>query len=200
MALLDLKTSELLDRFASNAPTPGGGSAAALAGALAATLVEMVAANPKTRTGAPEEREKLDQAKAQAAKAGARLRELVDLDTDAYNAILAAFKLPKATDDEKAARKAAVAAATRGATETPLETVERASEVLRAAALALGNGNENALSDVRVAMSLCRAAIEGGAENVRINLESPSIAAEKSGFLARLETLLAVTSRTGGKT
>ena len=199
MALLELKTSDLLDRFASNSPTPGGGSAAALAGALAATLVEMVAMNPKTRTGAPEEREKLDRAKAEAAKAGARLRQLVDLDTDAYDAILAAFKLPKGTDDEKAARKAAVAAATRRATETPLETVERASEVLRAAALALANGNENALSDVRVAMSLCRAAIEGGAENVRINLESPSIAAEKSGFLARLETLLAVSSRTGAK-
>jgi formiminotetrahydrofolate cyclodeaminase len=191
MSLLSLPAERLLERFKSSDPTPGGGSAAALAGALAAALVEMVAGLPKTRTGAPEEREKLDAARVQAAKAGARLRVLVDLDSAAYEAVMAAFKLPKSTEDEKAARKAAVARATKLATETPLETVERASEVLRAAAHALANGNENALSDVRVAMSLGRAAIEGGAENVRINLQSPSIAAEASSYLARLETLLA---------
>lgn len=191
MSLLSLPTQSLLDRFASSDPTPGGGSAAALAGAMAAALVEMVAAMPKTRTGTPEEREKLDGARAQAAKAGARLRELVDLDTAAYNAVMAAFKLPKATDDEKAVRKNAIADATRLATETPLETVERGVDVLRAAAVALSCGNENALSDVRTAMSLCRAAIEGGTENVRINLTSPSIAKESSAYLARLETLLA---------
>jgi len=95
--LLSLSTTDLLDRFASQDPTPGGGSAAALAGALAAALVEMVANLPKTRTGAPEEREKLDDAKASAGKAGARLRQLVDLDTEAYNGVTAAYRLPKAS-------------------------------------------------------------------------------------------------------
>ena len=191
MSLLALSAEGLLDRFASQEPTPGGGSAAALAGALAAALVEMVAGLPKSRTGAPEEREKLDAAKASAARAGARLRQLVDLDTDAYNAVTAAYRLPKATDDEKAERKAAIGAAMRQATEVPLETCERAAEVLRAAAQALAHGNANASSDARTAMALCRAALDAGAENVRANVGSPSLAAETPLFLARLETIRA---------
>lgn len=191
MSLLALSAEGLLDRFASQEPTPGGGSAAALAGALAATLVEMVSGLPKSRTGAPEEREKLEAARAGAATAGARLRQLVDLDTDAYNAVTAAYRLPKETDDDKAARKAAIAAAMRQATEVPLETCERTADVLRAAAQALAHGNANAASDVRTAMALCRAALDAGAENVRANLGSPSLAAETPLFLARLETIRA---------
>lgn len=189
MSLLALSADSLLDRFASQDPTPGGGSAAALAGALAAALVEMVASLPKTRTGDASEREKLDAAKASAAVAGARLRRLVDLDTDAYNAVTAAYKLPKATDDEKAARSAAIKAAMRQATDVPLETCERAADVLRAAAQALAHGNPNAASDARTAIALCRAALDAGAENVRVNVSSPSLAAEAPLLLARLETI-----------
>ncbi len=191
MSLLALSTEGLLDRFASQEPTPGGGSAAALAGALAAALVEMVAGLPKTRTGAAEEREKLDAARASAARAGARLRQLVDLDTDAYNGVTAAYRLPKISDDEKAARKAAILVAMRQATEVPLETCERTSEVLRAAAQALAHGNPNAASDVRTAMALCRAALDAGGENVRANVDSPSLAAEAPMLLARLGTIRA---------
>ena len=189
MSLLALSAADLLDRFASDAPTPGGGSAAALAGALAASLVEMVAGLPKTRTGAADEREKLAAAKASAAKAGARLRQLVDLDTDAYNAVTAAYRMPKATDEEKAVRSAAIKAAMRQATEVPLETCERAADVLRAAAQALAHGNPNAASDSRTAIALCRAALDAGAENVRVNVDSPSLAAEAPLLLARLETI-----------
>jgi formiminotetrahydrofolate cyclodeaminase len=187
--LLTLSANDLLDRFASQDPTPGGGSAAALAGALAAALVEMVAGLPKTRTGAPDEREKLNSAKAAAAKAGARLRQLVDLDTDAYNGVTAAYRLPKATDEEKASRGAAIKAAMRQATDVPLETCECAADVLRAAALALAHGNPNASSDARTAIALCRAALDAGAENVRANVSSPSLSAEAPLLLARLETI-----------
>ena len=189
MTLLSLKTTDLLDRFASSDPTPGGGSAAALSGALAAALVEMVAGLPKTRTGAPQEREKLDAAKEAAARAGARLRQLVELDTDAYNAVAAAYKMPKTTDGEKAARSVSISKAMRQATEVPLETCERVAEVLRAAAQALAHGNPNAASDARTAMALCRAALDAGAENVRANVSSPSMAAEAPLLLARLETI-----------
>lgn len=191
MSLLSLSANDLLGRFGSQDPTPGGGSAAALAGALAASLVEMVAGLPKTRTGAADEREKLDAARASAAKAGARLRQLVDLDTDAYNSVTAAYRMPKATDEEKAARTTAIAKAMRQATEVPLETCERTAEVLRAAAQGLAHGNPNAASDVRTAMALCRAALDAGAENVRANVSSPSIAAEAPLLLARLETIRA---------
>jgi formiminotetrahydrofolate cyclodeaminase len=189
VSLLALSAGSLLDRFASSEPTPGGGSAAALSGALAAALVEMVAGLEKTRTGAPEEREKLDAAKASAAKAGARLRQLVDLDSASYDAVTAAYRLPKATDEEKAARTAAIAGAMRHATEIPLETCERAAEVLRSAALALAHGNPNAASDARTAIALCRAALDAGAENVRSNVSSPSLASEAPLLLARLETI-----------
>jgi len=189
--LLSLPTTDLLDRFASSDPTPGGGSAAALAGALAASLVEMVAGLPKTRTGAPDEREKLDAAQASAKKAGARLRQLVDLDTESYNAVTAAYRMPKATDDEKAARSAAIAKAMRQATEIPLETCECAAQVLRASALVLAHGNSNAASDVRTAMALCRAALDAGAENVRANVSSPSLVNESPLFLGRIETIRA---------
>lgn len=151
----------------------------------------MVAGLPKSRTGAADEREKLDAARASAAQAGARLRQLVDLDTEAYNAVTAAYRLPKASDDEKAARSAAIAAAMRQATHVPLETCERTAEVLRAAAQALAHGNPNAASDARTAMALCRAALDAGAENVRANASSPSIAAEAPLLLARLETIRA---------
>ncbi len=189
--LLSLSTTDLLDRFGSQNPTPGGGSAAALAGALAASLVEMVAGLPKTRTGSDDEREKLGAAKEAAAKAGRRLRELVDLDTEAYNAVTSAYRLPKATEEEKAARSASIKAAMRQATEVPLETCERASEVLRAAAQTLAHGNPNAASDARTAIALCRAALDAGAENVRANVASPSIAAESPLILARLEAIRA---------
>jgi glutamate formiminotransferase/formiminotetrahydrofolate cyclodeaminase len=191
MTLLSLPAEALLDRFASQDPTPGGGSAAALAGALAAALVEMVAGLPRTRTGAPEERKKLDAAKASAAMAGGRLRQLVELDREAYDAVTAAYRMPRTTDEEKAARSSAIAKAMLEATEVPLETCECAGEVLRAAALALAHGNPNAASDARTAMALCRAALDGGAENVRANLSSPSISAHSPLFLARLETVRA---------
>jgi formiminotetrahydrofolate cyclodeaminase len=169
VSLLDLAANDLIDRFGSSNPTPGGGSAAALSGALGASLVAMVSAMPRTRTGAPEERERLDAALAWAREAGARLRRLVDRDTQAYDAVVAAYRLPKASDGEKAARKAAIAAAMAGATEVPIETAEACLVVLKAAQEASAHGNPNALSDARTGGALAWAGVVGAAENVRIN-------------------------------
>jgi formiminotetrahydrofolate cyclodeaminase len=170
VALLALTTTELLDRFASVDPTPGGGSAAALAGATAAALVTMVCRMPKTRTGDPRERGRLDEALARATEAGRRLRELVDEDSAAYDAVIAAYRLPKATDEDRAARRRAVEAAVSVATEVPLRTAEACLVVLAAAEAAAGNGNPNATSDARTAAALAWAGLRGAAENVRINL------------------------------
>jgi formiminotetrahydrofolate cyclodeaminase len=168
--LLALTTAELLDRFASADPTPGGGSAAALAGATAAALVTMVCRMPKTRTGHPTERARLDEALAGARTAGDECRRLVDEDTAAYDAVVAAYKLPKATDEEKAVRKRAIDAAVSVATDVPLRTAEMCWVVLGAAQAAADNGNPNAVSDARVAAALAWAGVRGAAENVRINL------------------------------
>ena len=140
MPLLSLAAADLLDRFASPDPTPGGGSAAALAGATAAALVVMVCAMPKTRSGDPGERGRLDAALADARAAGDRLRKLVDEDAAAYDGVVAAYRLPKANDDEKAARKRAVDAAMAVATDVPLRTAEACRAVLAAAATAAATG------------------------------------------------------------
>jgi formiminotetrahydrofolate cyclodeaminase len=188
VSLLDLTTRDLLQRFASTDPTPGGGSAAALAGALGATLAAMVCAMPKTRSGAPEERERLDRALARAQAAGAHLQALVDEDSAAFDAVMAAFRLPKATDGEKALRKEAIAAANRRATLVPLQTAERCLEVLASAAEAAAAGNPNAVSDARTSAATALAGLLGALENVRINV--PANDPASAPLLARAEELL----------
>ena len=187
-ALLDLKASDLLDRFASIDPTPGGGSASALAGATGAALVAMVCSMTKTRTGAGEERERLETALGWAREAGARLRALVDEDSAAYDGVVAAYRLPKGTDDEKKARKEAVGRALRHATEVPLQTAEACLVVMRASEEALAHGNPNASSDARTAAALAFAGLTGAAANVRINVSSLGEAASELGD--RIEALV----------
>ena len=187
MELLALTARELLDRFASPDPTPGGGSAAALAGATAAALVAMVCRMPKTRTGDPAERARLDQALADVRTAGDQCRRLVDEDSAAYDAVVAAYKLPKASEDEKAVRRRAVDAAVSVAIDVPMRTAEMCRVVLGAAQAAAENGNPNAVSDARTAAALAWAGLRGAAENVRINLGSAgaSAAREKIEALER---------------
>lgn len=169
MSLLELRTAAFLDRIAGPEPTPGGGSTAALAGALAAALVEMVCSMSKTRSGLPQDRARLDAAKAVAREAGARLRLLVDQDAAAYDAVVAAYRLPKASDEEKGRRRASVAEAMKRATQTPLGTAEACLIVLKAAQEAASHGNPNALSDARAGAALAWAGLVGALENVRIN-------------------------------
>jgi formiminotetrahydrofolate cyclodeaminase len=171
-SLLDLTAREFLDRVASTDPTPGGGSVAALAGATGAALVAMVAAMTRTRTGATAERDRLDTALGWAREAGMRLRELVDEDSVAYEAVLAAYRLPKGTDAEKGARKEAIGAALGHATDVPSRTAEACLVVLKAADEAVLHGNPNAVSDARTGGALAWAGLVGAAENVKINLGS----------------------------
>lgn len=169
MALVDL-----LDAFASNEPVPGGGSAAALAGALGASLLIMVAGLPKTRTGAPEEAADLAEASARLRPLRDSLVELVDDDTRAYAAVLEAMRLPKATEAEKDARRAAVAAAMHGATRVPLETMRFCQQALRGAMIVAAHGNRNASTDTGAAVELLVAALRGAGMNVDVNLKGAS--------------------------
>jgi methenyltetrahydrofolate cyclohydrolase len=188
MSLLDLKANALLDRFASPDPTPGGGSASALAGATGAALAAMVCAMPKTRTGSDLERERLAAALGWAREAGSRLRGLIDEDALAFDAVMAAYRLPKSSEAEKAARKAAVATAMSGAIAVPLRTTEACLVVLRAANEGVAHGNPNATSDARTAGALAWAGLLGAAENVKINLGPRADASD--GVVERLEALL----------
>ena len=186
MTLLGLTAEALLDRFASSDPTPGGGSAAAWAGATGAALVVMVCSMPKTRTGSEEERERLATALGWAREGAERLRRLVDDDTLAYDSVVAAYRLPKASESDRVARSEAIRTAMNHATEVPLATAEACLVVLRAAGIAATHGNPNALSDARSAGALAWAGLTGAAENVKINTAGK---AEAAGFRERIEAL-----------
>jgi formiminotetrahydrofolate cyclodeaminase len=166
-ALLDL-----LDAFASNDPAPGGGSAAALAGALGVSLLIMVASLPKTKSGmsVPEEVTDLAEASARLRPLRDALVTMIDSDSEAYRAVLAAMRLPKETDSDKDVRRSAVQDALQGATEVPLETMRACQQALTGAVIVARNALPAARSDVAVAVELLTAAARGCALNVDTNL------------------------------
>jgi methenyltetrahydrofolate cyclohydrolase len=169
--------TELLDAFASNEPVPGGGSAAALAGAVGTSLLIMVAGLPTTRTGTPEEAADLAEASARLRPLRDALVSLVQEDSDAYAAVVAAMKLPKATDADKRARRAAIETAMQRATETPLETMRCCQQALRGATVVAANGNRNAATDTAGGVELLIAGLRGAGLNVDVNIDSVSDAA-----------------------
>ena len=165
-----LSLTDLLDAFASNQPVPGGGSAAALAGAVGASLLIMVAGLPKTRHGTHEEREALTAAAGRLRPLRDELASLIDRDSDAYTSVITAYRLPKSTEPEQAARRDAIATAMRSATEAPLATMRACERVMREAETVSSGGAPSAASDVAVAIELLKTAARGAALNVDTNL------------------------------
>jgi methenyltetrahydrofolate cyclohydrolase len=172
MNFLDRPLADLLSAFSDPTPTPGGGSASALAASLGLSLVAMVAQMGRTRAGSDEDRKALDQAKAALLPLRDHVSTLVEDDSKAYDAVVAAYRLAKATDEEKATRKAAVQSALRGAAEVPLDVMRACQAGLAAAIDVARHGNPFASSDVGVALELLTAGLRGAALNVRANLGS----------------------------
>ncbi|MGD9901972.1 MAG: cyclodeaminase/cyclohydrolase family protein [Vicinamibacterales bacterium] len=188
--LSSLTLTALLDRVAAPEPTPGGGSVAAVAGALGTALVQMVAGLPRTRRNDDDERAVLASLAAPLADLRERLLGLADEDTAAFDRLMAAFRLPKASDDDKAARRAAIQAATREATAVPLQTAVVAARALDLAGTVAALGNPSAASDLRVGVGMLAAAAEGAAANVRINLETITDEAFRADAAARIAAVL----------
>ena len=170
--LSDLSVSDFVGRLATDAPVPGGGSASALAGAMAAGLVHMVVELTAGRPVAAEHERRLAEIRDAAAELQSQLLHLAEDDAAAYASVVAARRLPKETDEEGAVRRAQIETAVRAATRAPLEVVLRSMEVLALAEALAGIGNRNAVSDVGVAGLLATAAIRGAALNVEINVPS----------------------------
>ncbi len=170
--LRTMPLDDLLNAFSSSDPTPGGGSAAALAGAVGASLLAMVAGLPKTRHGGDTDRQALDAARGALVEVRNHLAELVDRDTEAYDQVMAAFRLPKTSDEDKAARSAAIQAALRAATETPLAVMRACEAAVRLGDTVAERGNPSASSDVQVGLELAVAGLRGARLNVEINLGS----------------------------
>lgn len=188
--LTDKSVAELLDAFSSPAPTPGGGSAAALSGALGASLLAMVAGLPKTKNGTPEDRAALDGARAELIALRDTLVGLIDRDAAAYDLVVAAYRKPKATDADKAARTAAIQDALRAATNAPLETMRACVKVLTAARTVAAYGNPSAQSDLMVGINTTMLGQTGAFLNVAANLSSLTDQGFVDGVVAEVKTLM----------
>jgi formiminotetrahydrofolate cyclodeaminase len=168
--LRQMSLDALLDAFSSSAPTPGGGSAAAVSGAIGAALLSMVSGLPKANTTDPAELATLAEARLKLLELKAQLAGLCDRDTAAYDEVVAAYRNPKGTDEEKAARAAAIQDALRGATDVPLETMRACADALVAAKAVAAYGNRSAMSDVATAMQMLAAGLQAALFNVEINI------------------------------
>jgi formiminotetrahydrofolate cyclodeaminase len=182
----EMALADLIDAFSSTDAVPGGGSAAAVAGALGVSLLIMVAGLSKTRTGAAEETADLAEASSRLHPLRDALVELVDRDSDAYREVLAAFRLPKVSDAEKAARAEAIRGATRGAIDAPLDTMRFCQQALRGAVIVATNGSRKTTSDVGVAVELLVAGLRGARLNVDINLAGLN----DEGYAARIKEVV----------
>ena len=177
MNLTRKTVNALLEDFRSPAPTPGGGSAAALAGAIGASLLAMVAALPKPRASTDADLRSLRDAGARCTALASELEALVDRDSEAYELVVSAYRLPKTTDDERVARTGAIQDALRVAIAAPLDVMRACSAALALVPVLQAHGNQNASSDVHVGVELLRAGLRGARVNVEINLGSVKDAA-----------------------
>ena len=170
--LADLTVKEFVEETSRESPAPGGGTIAATMGALGAALGAMVANLSAHKRGWDDRWQEFSVKAEEGQKLMNKLMHLIDEDTDAFNEIMAAFGLPKGTDEEKAARMEAIQTATRHAAEVPLETVRCSYEVFDLCRAMAQEGNPASVSDAGVGALAARAAVRGAALNVRINAAS----------------------------
>ena len=170
--LTDQKISDFLQQTASGTPVPGGGSVSALSGALAAGLTEMVAnltVGKKNYAAVESEMKKISETAGNLRK---KLMAEVDNDANAYQGVLAAFKLPNTTEEEKEQRTRAIQKAMQKAARVPLGVAFDVLKVMDLAERVIRSGNRNAVSDGAVGVMMARTAAMGALYNVKINLAS----------------------------
>lgn len=191
--LVDLRIPEFLDETSSDSPAPGGGSVAALCGGLSAALAAMVGNLTANKKDYADRAKAMAETARRAQAAKERFCALIDEDTDAFNAVMAAMKLPKKSDEEKAARARAMEAANQGATRVPLETLELTLEAALACEATARDGNPNSVTDAAVGGLCARAAARGAYYNVVVNLQGITDAAFLSSTRAAADAALART-------
>lgn len=172
MEMKDWSLEQFCAVTASNEPAPGGGSVAALAGALAASLAEMVAQLTLAKKGYEAVTGEMQDLIPKAAQLRKELLDEITRDSTSFNAYMEAIALPKSTDEEKAVRKQAMQSALKIAAEVPLHVAVTAANIMPMAALLVKKGNSNAVTDGLVAAMMTRTAVLGALLNVKINLGS----------------------------
>ncbi|WP_202901209.1 methenyltetrahydrofolate cyclohydrolase [Methylocaldum szegediense] len=170
MGMIEDKTiRQFLDELASKSATPGGGSAAAIMGAMGAALVSMVCnltiGKKNYEAVEPEMKELL----AKAENLRSQLMDMVRADVEVFNKVMSAYGLPKETDEQKAARSQQIQLALKAATDVPIECAKACAEVIRLSKIAAEKGNRNVVSDAGVAVVAGYAALKSAALNVYVN-------------------------------
>jgi glutamate formiminotransferase/formiminotetrahydrofolate cyclodeaminase len=183
------KPSTFLDDLAAGTPAPGGGSAAAHAGAMGAALVAMVARLTIGKKNYQAVQSQMNEILKQAERLRAELTEAVQADSAAFEAVMAAFKLPKKTEKEESNRNTAIEEATKGAAQVPLIVSQNAVSVMALAERAVALGNLNAITDAASAAALARASLTAASYNVRVNIASLSDEVAGDSFLNQLRAL-----------
>lgn len=168
--LANSSISEFVDELSSNSPAPGGGSVSALAGSLAAGLSAMVGNLTVGKKGFEKSRPEMNALAIEAQKLKDELLKFIDDDTNSFNGVIDAIRMPKNTEDEIKIRYVAIQEATKVATYSPLSILRACASIMPLAKLAVTKGNPNSISDAGVAAEMAHAGAQGGAMNVLINL------------------------------
>jgi glutamate formiminotransferase/formiminotetrahydrofolate cyclodeaminase len=190
-SLLKMDLRQFCNETLSDSPAPGGGSVAALMGALGVSLGGMVANLSAGKRGWDDKLDYFSDWAVKAQQLKDELLVLVDEDTAAFNKLMDAFALPKDSAEEKAARVAAIQIATKGAAEVPLKVMETASKSYQLLSEMAEKGNSASISDVGVGLLAVRACVEGAAMNVRINLPGLKDEKSRSALLEKLQKISA---------
>ena len=186
----DKAIQAFLDELASKASTPGGGSAAAIIGAMGAALVSMVCNLTIGKKNYEEVENELKDVLKQAEELRERLTDMVRADVEVFNRVMGAYGMPKETDEEKAARSEEIQAALKAATDVPLECARACAEVIELSKIAADKGNLNVISDAGVAVVAAEAALRSAALNVYINIGGIKDKAFADERAADLENIL----------
>ncbi len=193
-SLNNLTVRQFVDELSTDSPAPGGGSAAALSGSIAAGLVAMVANLTVGKKGYESVFDEMKNISVSAQKLKDELLLLVDEDTNAFNKLMEAARLPKKSEEEINKRNKLIEETTLYASEVPLRTMEKSFEVLSLAKIVSEKGNKNSNSDAGVAILLSRSAIKGGAMNVEINLKELQESEQKKSIQNKMENILQKTN------
>lgn len=168
----DMSIVKFMEETASKNPVPGGGSIAALGAGVSAALVGMVAGLTVGKKGFEDVEGRMAEIIEETAKERVNFIELIDTDSDAFNKVMSAFKLPKETDEDKKVRSAAIQEGYKTAAQVPLGIAKSAFKLLNLAEEVIEKGNQNAVTDGAVAAMMARTAVLSALYNVKINLGS----------------------------
>jgi formiminotetrahydrofolate cyclodeaminase len=168
--LVKLNIKMFLDELASSSPAPGGGSVAALSGALGAALSSMVCHLTIGKEGYEAVQDEIKELVEKSEELRKELTDLIDRDTEAFNEVMKALKMPKETEDQKEHRRQAMQTALKHAAEVPLDTARKCTKVLDVARIVAEKGNKNSISDVAVSALMAQTGVQAAMLNVRINL------------------------------